>query len=142
MLNVPLKQAQFASQGSLEYSRALASPSGFPDRHLPEREEVSTDTRSTHALMRGAVLQLRRWGVLPAIAAARTPPIRSSTFSYTDHELTVAIEPKYGVSALDAPRRTVLDRVLADAAADAGAEIRHVATSATYCSIHEDGQPV
>jgi 2-polyprenyl-6-methoxyphenol hydroxylase-like FAD-dependent oxidoreductase len=74
--------------------------------------------------MRGAVLQLRRWGVLPAIAAAGTPPIRSTTFSYTDHDVTVAIEPKFGVSALYAPRRTVLDRVLVDAAAAAGAEIR------------------
>ena len=84
-----------------------------------------TDTPSTHALMRGAVLQLRRWGVLPAIAAAGTPAIRSTTFSYPDREVTVAIEPKFGVSALYAPRRTLLDRVLADAAADAGADIRY-----------------
>ena len=27
-----------------------------------DREEYGTDTPSTHALMRGAVLQLRRWG--------------------------------------------------------------------------------
>jgi 2-polyprenyl-6-methoxyphenol hydroxylase-like FAD-dependent oxidoreductase len=90
-----------------------------------DKGAYGTDTQSTHALMRGAVLQLRRWGVLPAIAAAGTPPIRSSTFSYADHDVTVAIEPKFGVSALYAPRRTVLDRVLADAAADAGAEIRY-----------------
>ena len=90
-----------------------------------DRDGYGTDTPSTHALMRGAVLQLRRWGVLPAIAAAGTPPIRSTTFSYTDHDVTVAIEPKFGVSALYAPRRTVLDRVLVDAAAAAGAEIRH-----------------
>jgi len=90
-----------------------------------DREGYGTDTPSTHALMRGAVLQLRRWGVLPAIAAAGTPPIRSTTFSYTDHDVTVAIEPKFGVSALYAPRRTVLDRVLVDAAAAAGAEIHH-----------------
>jgi menaquinone-9 beta-reductase len=90
-----------------------------------DKDGHGTDTQSTHALMRGAVLQLRRWGVLPAIAAAGTPPIRSSTFSYAEHDLTVAIEPKYGVSALYAPRRTVLDRVLADAAADVGAEIRY-----------------
>jgi flavin-dependent dehydrogenase len=84
-----------------------------------------SDTPSTHALMRGAVLQLRRWGVLPAIAAAGTPAIRSTTFSYPDREVTVAIEPKFGVSALYAPRRTVLDRALADAAADAGADLRY-----------------
>jgi flavin-dependent dehydrogenase len=39
--------------------------------------------------------------------------------------VTVAIEPKHGVSALYAPRRALLDRVLADAAIDAGVEIRY-----------------
>lgn len=81
-----------------------------------------SDTVSTHALMRGAVLQLTRWGVLPAIVAAGTPPVRSTTFSYTNDETTVAIEPRYGVDALYAPRRTVLDRVLVDAAMESGVE--------------------
>ena len=69
-----------------------------------DRDGYGTDTPSTHALMRGAVLQLRRWGVLPAIVAAGTPPIRSTTFSYTDHDVTVAIEPKFGVSGLQYER--------------------------------------
>jgi len=83
-----------------------------------------SDTLSTHALMRGAVLQLHRWNVLHSIVNARTPPVRSTTFRYTHTDVTVAIEPKHGVSALYAPRRTLLDRVLADAAMDAGADIR------------------
>ena len=84
-----------------------------------------SDTLSTHALMRGAVVQLQRWGVLQPIEAAGTPPIRSTTFSYADRDVTVAIEPKYGVSALYAPRRALLDRVLADAAMEAGVKIRY-----------------
>jgi len=90
-----------------------------------DKGEYGADTVSTHALMRGAVLQLRRWGVLPAITAAGTPPIRSTTFSYPGQDVTIAIKPDFGVSALYAPRRTVLDRVLVDAAAAAGAEIRY-----------------
>ena len=39
--------------------------------------------------------------------------------------MTVAIEPKHGVSALYAPRRALLDRALADAATEAGVEIRY-----------------
>jgi flavin-dependent dehydrogenase len=70
--------------------------------------------------MRGAVLQLTRWGVLPAVVAAGTPPVRSTTFSYSTEETTVAIEPRYGVDALYAPRRTVLDRILVDAAIESG----------------------
>ena len=41
-----------------------------------DKGAYGTDILSTHALMRGAVLQLHRWGVLPAIAAAGTPPVR------------------------------------------------------------------
>ena len=33
---------------------------------LLDRSRYGTDTLSTHALMRGAVLQLHRWGLLPA----------------------------------------------------------------------------
>jgi flavin-dependent dehydrogenase len=84
-----------------------------------------SDTLSTHALMRGAVLQLHRWGVLPAVVAAGTPPIRSTTFSYVDEDVTVAIEPRYGVDALYAPRRALLDRILVDAARSSGAEFEY-----------------
>src|ERR1700761_2743688 len=35
-----------------------------------DKSRYGTDTLSTHALMRGAVLQLHRWGVLPAVAGA------------------------------------------------------------------------
>ena len=40
---------------------------------LIDKGKYGTDMLSTHALMRGAVLQLQRWGVLPAIQAAGTP---------------------------------------------------------------------
>ncbi len=84
-----------------------------------------SDTLSTHALMRGAVLQLHRWGVLDAIRDAGTPPIRKTTFHYGDEDIEVSIKEMDGVDALYAPRRTVLDAVLVDAALAAGAEIVH-----------------
>jgi flavin-dependent dehydrogenase len=92
---------------------------------LVDRGTHGADTLSTHALMRGAVLQLHRWGALPAIVAAGTPPVQSTTFSYAEQDVTVRIEPKFGVSALFAPRRALLDRILVDAAADSGAEVRY-----------------
>jgi flavin-dependent dehydrogenase len=88
---------------------------------LVERGAYGTDTLSTHALMRGAVLQLHRWGVLPAVIAAGTPPVRSTIFHYTDDRVTVTIEPRDGVTALYAPRRALLDRLLVDAASARGA---------------------
>jgi 2-polyprenyl-6-methoxyphenol hydroxylase-like FAD-dependent oxidoreductase len=92
---------------------------------LVDRGAYGSDTTSTHALMRGAVLQLQRWGVLPAIVTAGTPPVHATTFSYHDEDIRVAIEPKAGVSALYAPRRALLDRTLVDAAIASGAEVRY-----------------
>ena len=90
-----------------------------------DRARLGDDALSTHALMRGAVLQLHRWGLLPALEAAGTPPIRSATFHYAEEEIQVAIKPRDGIDALYAPRRTVLDPLLVRAAAAAGAHVVH-----------------
>jgi flavin-dependent dehydrogenase len=91
---------------------------------LVDRGAYGSDTLSTHALMRGGVLQLCRWGVLDSVIAAGTPPVRRATFRYADQVVPMAIKPSHGVSALYAPRRTVLDPILVDAAIAAGAEAR------------------
>jgi flavin-dependent dehydrogenase len=91
---------------------------------LLDRSRYGTDTLSTHALMRGAALQLHRWGLLARVAAAGTPAIRSTTFHLPGAVTTVEIRPKHGVGALYAPRRVVLDAILADAARSAGADLR------------------
>ncbi len=90
-----------------------------------DRQAYGSDTISTHALMRGAVVQLNRWGLMPEIAAAGTPAIRSTTFHYGSEAIRVAIKREHGVECLFAPRRTVLDRLLVDAVRKAGAEVRH-----------------
>jgi 2-polyprenyl-6-methoxyphenol hydroxylase-like FAD-dependent oxidoreductase len=88
-----------------------------------DRARYGTDTLSTHALMRGAVLQLHRWGVLPSIVEAGVPPVTATTFDYGDDTITVPIEPKHGVPALYAPRRTLLDGLLSAVAVESGAEV-------------------
>lgn len=90
---------------------------------MVDRGRYGTDTLSTHALMRGAVVQLHRWNVLPAIIAARTPPVRQATFFYGDDPVSVPIAPRDGIDALYAPRRYVLDRQLVDAASAAGVDV-------------------
>jgi flavin-dependent dehydrogenase len=92
---------------------------------LVDRQAYGSDTMSTHALMRCAVVQLNRWGLIPSIVAAGTPAIRSTTFHYCDEAIRVDLKPDHGVDCLFAPRRTVLDRLLVDAAREAGAEVRH-----------------
>lgn len=90
-----------------------------------DRGAYGTDTLSTHALMRAGVLQLARWGVLDRIEREGTPRVRRTVFHYEDEVIDIPIKPRDGVPALFAPRRTVLDRVLVDAAVEAGAEVRH-----------------
>lgn len=90
---------------------------------LVDRGRYGTDALSTHALMRAGVLQLARWNVLPTLTAAGTPAITSAAFTYEGQSTTVPIKPKDGVEALYAPRRTVLDAALVDAAFDAGVTV-------------------
>lgn len=88
-----------------------------PTRH-------GSDTLSTHALMRGAVLQLHRWGLLEGVRRSGTTAIRTTTFHYGDETISIPIKERDGVGSLYAPRRTVLDAVLADAALAAGAHVQ------------------
>jgi 2-polyprenyl-6-methoxyphenol hydroxylase-like FAD-dependent oxidoreductase len=100
-----------------------------------DQGRYGADTLSTHALMRPAVVQLHRWGLLDAVVAAGTPPVRTTTFRYAADEVTVAIKPSHGVDALYAPRRTVLDPILVDAARAAGATFRY---GVTATDVHRD----
>ena len=90
-----------------------------------DRGRYGTDTLSTHALMRGAVVQLHRWNVLPAVVAAGTPSVQQATFFYGDESVAVPIAPRDGIEGLYAPRRYVLDRLLIDEAAAAGALVAY-----------------
>jgi 2-polyprenyl-6-methoxyphenol hydroxylase-like FAD-dependent oxidoreductase len=91
---------------------------------IVDRSRHGADTLSTHALMRAAVLQLHRWGLLDRIVDAGTPPIRRTVFRYADGEIALPVKPAHGIDALYAPRRTVLDATLVDAARRAGAAVR------------------
>ena len=71
-----------------------------------DRSRYGADTLSTHALLRGGVLQLHRWGLLDRLVEAGTPAVRRTTFRYHDEEVVIAIKPSHGVDALYAPRRT------------------------------------
>ena len=76
----------------------------------------------------GSVLQLNRWGLLPTVMGAGTSAIRTTTFHYGRESIGVSIKPEHGVEHLCAPRRTVLDRILVDAARSAGTDVRHGVT--------------
>ena len=88
---------------------------------IVDRAGPPADTVSTHALFRPGVLQLQRAGVLDRIVASGTAPIRQVSLVFGDERITFPVADEYGVGAYYAPRRTVLDTVLLDAAVEAGA---------------------
>jgi flavin-dependent dehydrogenase len=94
---------------------------------LLERSGLPSDTTSTHSLVRGGMVQLARWGLLDAVVASGAPPIRTVDFYRYDggrsRAARHAVKEKAGVDHLLAPRRHVLDRILAEAAVAAGASL-------------------
>lgn len=89
---------------------------------LVDRAAMPSDTTSTHAILRTGVLQLARWGLLDRIRQAGTPPVRDFLLGFDSERVHVTMRDEFGVDALFAPRRPVLDGVLIAAAIEAGAE--------------------
>jgi flavin-dependent dehydrogenase len=71
------------------------------------------------------------------VTAAATPPVRGCVLHYGEDGIRVPIKPGLGVEALYAPRRTVLDPILVNAARDAGAEVHF---GVTVTGLRRDGQ--
>ncbi|HMJ83914.1 MAG TPA: NAD(P)/FAD-dependent oxidoreductase, partial [Vicinamibacterales bacterium] len=90
---------------------------------MVDRATFPSDTVSTHVVQPLGVAALERWGLLPRLAATGCPPIHTYTFDFGPF----TIEGSPGTT--DSPvaycaRRTVLDKLLVDAASEAGVEVR------------------
>ncbi len=106
---------------------------------MVDRDQPGTDTLSTHALMRLGVSLLDEAGVLPEIILAGTPAVRRTTFNYGGARVPVDIAPSGRAQGLYAPRRFVLDRLLAEAAGAVGATIAF-GTALEGVTRHPDGR--
>src|SRR5205807_2541405 len=82
-----------------------------------------SDTISTHVVQPTGVAALARWGLLDRLINTGCPPIHTYTFDFGPFEIAGSPGTKEFPVAY-CPRRTVLDKLLLDAAAEAGAEIR------------------
>ena len=88
-----------------------------------DKATFPSDTVSTHLVHPPAIAALERWGLLDRVVATGCPAIETYTFDLGPF----AITGRPGTSefpAAYAPRRTVLDKILVDAAAGAGVEVR------------------
>ena len=68
-------------------------------------------------------MQLQRWGLLDAVLASGAPPVRRVVFHADGSSVTRQIKDRAGADLTVAPRRHILDAILADAAVVAGADL-------------------
>lgn len=105
------------------------------DVALVDRAHFPSDRLSTHAISRGGVIQLHRWGLLDRVLASGAPPVREVSFHFGGDVIRKTVKRRAGVDLLVAPRRHVLDKILVDAAVAAGAELR---TGVTVTELRRD----
>src|SRR5262249_44696247 len=95
---------------------------------LVDRATFPSDTVSTHLLHAPAIASLAQWGLLLRVVATGCPPINRYSFNFGPVTIAGTPRPVDGVATAYAPRRTVLDKILVDAAAEAGVEVREAFT--------------
>src|SRR5687767_3556334 len=88
-----------------------------------DKATFPSDTVSTHLIHPPGIAAMKRWGLLDRLLATGCPPI--NTYSFDFGPVTIAGSPGTPEAPVAyAPRRTVLDKLLVDGAAEAGAEVR------------------
>jgi flavin-dependent dehydrogenase len=90
---------------------------------LLDRATFPSDTISTHLIHPKGVGALKKWGLLDRLLSTGCPPI--DTYAFDMGPFVISGSPGMEESPVSyAPRRTVLDKLLVDAASEAGVEIR------------------
>lgn len=90
---------------------------------LVDRAAFPSDTVSTHILHPLGVRSLSNWSLLNQLAGTGCPPMHTYVFDFGAFTITGAPGTTEAPVAY-CPRRTVLDKLLIDAAAASGAEVR------------------
>ncbi len=90
---------------------------------LVDRAAFPSDTLSTHFIQQPGMVRLKQWGVLDRVMATGCPPITGGRLDIDGQPIEAEFPAPGGIPGNAAPRRTVLDKVLVDAAVEAGAEL-------------------
>ena len=91
---------------------------------LVDKDAFPSDTLSSHFVHPPGIARLKRWGLLDKLVASNCPPLRTYHIDLGPFSLTGSPPPIDGVAAAYGPRRHVLDKILVDAAVDAGVDFR------------------
>jgi flavin-dependent dehydrogenase len=90
---------------------------------MVDHAHFPSDTVSTHCVTLGGVIQLRRWGLLDRVLATNVSFVPSFTLTIGPNEFHDPLPVEDGTGTV-CPRRTVLDKLLVDAAVEAGTVLR------------------
>jgi 2-polyprenyl-6-methoxyphenol hydroxylase-like FAD-dependent oxidoreductase len=90
---------------------------------LIDKAKFPSDMLSTHVVQPPGCAALARWGLLDRVVATGCPPIHTFAFDFGPVKLSGAPGNEDAPRAY-CPRRTLLDKILVDGAAEAGVEIR------------------
>ncbi|MCX4984962.1 NAD(P)/FAD-dependent oxidoreductase [Streptomyces sp. NBC_00572] len=93
-----------------------------------DRASFPRDTVSTHYVQPSGLARLRRWGLLDRLTATGCPPVTEALWWFGETSVRGFAPPHGDIAMALAPRRTVLDALLVDAAREAGAEVRESCT--------------
>jgi flavin-dependent dehydrogenase len=88
-----------------------------------DRATFPSDTVSTHCVNGSGVVMLQRWGLLDAVKETNVPHVFGFGARLGEIDLPDAPAPAAAFGTIS-PRRTVLDKLLVDAARAEGAEVR------------------
>jgi flavin-dependent dehydrogenase len=91
---------------------------------LVDKNSFPSDTISTHYIQQPGVAKLKSWKLLDRVRASNCPPIVKCTLDVGPFTLTGSPPPADGVAEAYCTRRLVLDKILVEAAVEAGAEFR------------------
>ena len=91
---------------------------------LLDKATFPSDTMSTHFVHPPGLAALARWGLLERLEATGCPPVETYSFDFGPLTISGSPRPVDGIANGYCPRRTVLDKLLVDAAVEAGAELR------------------
>lgn len=89
-----------------------------------DKATFPSDTMSTHIIHPPGVAALARWGLLERLDATGCPAFGRYSLDFGPLTIAGTLRPADGIEQSRCPRRTVLDKLLVDAAAEAGAELR------------------
>ena len=91
---------------------------------LVDRATFPSDTMSTHLIHTPGMAALQRWGLADRVIATGCPPVPRYRMDFGPFALVGEPRGLPGAPLAYAPRRIVLDQILVEAVAQAGAEIR------------------